>query len=41
MLAAARKLATEGAPVGLELLFTTCEEVALAGAKAFDLGRLS
>jgi tripeptide aminopeptidase len=41
MLAAARKLAAEGSPVGLELLFTTCEEVALAGAKAFDLGRLS
>ena len=27
--------------MGLELLFTTCEEVALSGANAFDLGRLS
>lgn len=27
-------------PVGLEFLFTTCEELALAGAKAFDRGRL-
>lgn len=26
---------------GLELLFTTCEEVGLQGAKAFDAGRLS
>jgi tripeptide aminopeptidase len=26
--------------VGVELLFTTCEEVALAGAKAVDRGRL-
>jgi tripeptide aminopeptidase len=26
--------------VGLELLFTVCEEVALRGAKAFDAGRL-
>lgn len=25
-----------GAPVGIEFLFTTCEEIALAGAKAFD-----
>jgi len=40
MLAAVRKLAAEGPPIGIELLFTTCEEVALAGAKAFDLGRL-
>jgi tripeptide aminopeptidase len=31
----------EPAPVGVEILFTTCEELALAGAKAFDLGRLS
>jgi tripeptide aminopeptidase len=36
ILAAARRLTTEGAPVGVELLFTTCEEHALAGAKAFD-----
>ena len=35
----ARRFATE-APVGIEFLFTTCEEVALAGAKAFDRGRL-
>jgi tripeptide aminopeptidase len=35
-LAAARRLVAEGAPVGVELLFTTCEEHALAGAKAFD-----
>ena len=27
-------------PVGLEFLFTTCEEVALQGAKAFDRGLL-
>ena len=31
----ARRFASGGAPVGIELLFTTCEEVALAGAKAF------
>ncbi|MBA3262042.1 MAG: M20/M25/M40 family metallo-hydrolase [Thermoleophilaceae bacterium] len=36
ILAAARRLTAEGAPVGVELLFTTCEEQALAGAKAFD-----
>ena len=35
----ARRFAT-GSPVGIEFLFTTCEEVALAGAKAFDRGRL-
>jgi tripeptide aminopeptidase len=40
ILAAARRLTAEGAPVGVELLFTTCEEHALAGAKAFDPGRL-
>ncbi len=41
MLAAVRRLAAEGdAPVGLELLFTTCEERALAGAKAFARERL-
>jgi tripeptide aminopeptidase len=27
-------------PVGLEILFTTCEELALAGAKAFDQSKL-
>jgi tripeptide aminopeptidase len=41
ILGAARRLVAEGAPVGIELLFTTCEELALAGAKAFDRGRLS
>jgi tripeptide aminopeptidase len=40
ILAAARRLVAEGAPVGVELLFTTCEEHALAGAKAFDATRL-
>ena len=40
VLSAARRLAAEGSPVGVELLFTTCEELALAGAKAFDRGRL-
>jgi tripeptide aminopeptidase len=35
----ARRFATD-APVGIEFLFTTCEELALAGAKAFDRGRL-
>jgi tripeptide aminopeptidase len=40
VLGAARRLASDGAPVGVELLFTTCEEVALAGAKAVDRGRL-
>jgi tripeptide aminopeptidase len=38
----ARRLigAPEPPEVGLELLFTVCEEVALRGAKAFDRGRL-
>jgi tripeptide aminopeptidase len=36
ILAAARRLTAQPAPVGVELLFTTCEEEALAGAKAFD-----
>jgi tripeptide aminopeptidase len=40
ILGAARRLAAERPPVGIELLFTTCEELALAGAKAFDRGRL-
>jgi tripeptide aminopeptidase len=40
ILAAARRLTSEAAPVGVELLFTTCEELALAGAKAFDPGSL-
>src|SRR5207302_1386880 len=38
----ARRLASspEPPPVGLELLFTVCVEVALQGAKAFDPARL-
>ncbi|CAB4923047.1 unannotated protein [freshwater metagenome] len=36
----ARRTAIEGAPVGIELLFTVAEERALAGAKAFDVGQL-
>ena len=40
LLAIARRLTREGAPVGLELLFTTSEELALRGAKAFDVGAL-
>ena len=40
MLGTARRLAAEGSPVGVELLFTTCEERALDGAKAVDPERL-
>jgi tripeptide aminopeptidase len=40
ILAATRRLAGGGAPVGVELLFTTCEEPGLRGAKAFDRRRL-
>jgi tripeptide aminopeptidase len=40
ILGVARRLAREGSPVGLELLFTTSEERSLAGAKAFDLSQL-
>jgi tripeptide aminopeptidase len=40
ILAAARRLLDRGSPVEVELLFTTCEELALAGAKAFERGRL-
>jgi tripeptide aminopeptidase len=36
IVAAARRLLLQGSPVAVELLFTTCEERALAGAKAFD-----
>jgi tripeptide aminopeptidase len=36
----ARRAAIEGAPVGLELLFTVSEENALAGAKPFDVSTL-
>src|SRR4051812_32820063 len=41
VIAAARHLVREGTPVGLELLFTTCEEPGLRGAKAFDVEKLS
>jgi tripeptide aminopeptidase len=34
------RLAQGEAPVGVEILFTTCEELALQGAKAFDTGEL-
>ncbi|HEY1277588.1 MAG TPA: M20/M25/M40 family metallo-hydrolase [Thermoleophilaceae bacterium] len=40
IMGAARRFAGGGAPVGIELLFTTCEEHALAGAKAVERGRL-
>jgi tripeptide aminopeptidase len=40
IIAAARRLVAEGSPVGVELLFTTCEERALDGAKATEPGRL-
>jgi peptidase T-like protein len=40
LLEVARRFAVEPPPVGVELLFTTCEEVGLRGASAFDLGRL-
>jgi tripeptide aminopeptidase len=40
ILAAARRLQANPPPVGVELLFTTCEEHALAGAKAFDRASL-
>jgi tripeptide aminopeptidase len=40
ILSAARRLAGDGPPVGVELLFTTCEELALAGAKTVERGRL-
>jgi tripeptide aminopeptidase len=41
MLALARHICQEGSPVDVELLFTVCEETALAGARAFDASRLS
>jgi tripeptide aminopeptidase len=40
LLALARHVHREGAPVDIELLFTVCEETALAGARAFDASRL-
>jgi tripeptide aminopeptidase len=41
ILAVARRLVGEGSPVGMELLFTTSEEMALRGAKAFDTASLT
>src|SRR6185437_9160302 len=41
MLALARHVCGEASPVDVELLFTVCEETALAGARAFDASRLS
>jgi tripeptide aminopeptidase len=41
ILAAVRRVLQNGPPpVGIEILFTTCEELALAGAKAFDVSAL-
>jgi tripeptide aminopeptidase len=40
LLALARHIRREGAPCNVELLFTVGEEVALAGARAFDAARL-
>ena len=40
ILGVARRLAAEPGPVGLEILFTTCEELALLGAKSFDMSAL-
>ena len=42
ILEVARRLtsAPEPPPVGVELLFTICEEVSLLGSRAFDVGRL-
>jgi tripeptide aminopeptidase len=40
LLALARHIRREGAPLDVELLFTVGEEVSLAGARAFDAARL-
>jgi len=40
ILSLARHICHEGAPVDIELLFTVCEETALAGARAFDAAKL-
>ena len=40
LLEVARRIAIEGSPVGVEMLFTVSEERALAGARAFDSSRL-
>jgi tripeptide aminopeptidase len=41
VLGAARRLVKDASKVGVELLFTTSEERALRGSRAFDRGRLS
>jgi tripeptide aminopeptidase len=41
MLEVARRASIEGAPVGVELLFTVSEENGLLGAKAFDVSKLT
>jgi tripeptide aminopeptidase len=42
ILGAVRRLLRDGTPpAGIELLFTTCEEQALNGAKAFDMSKLT
>src|SRR5439155_24830741 len=40
LLALARHVCRDPVPIDLELLFTVCEETALAGARAFDAARL-
>lgn len=40
IMALARRYAADAPPVGIELLFTTCEELAMRGAKVFDTSRL-
>lgn len=40
MLELARRLVAQPPPVGVELLFTVCEEVSLRGSREFDTGRL-
>ncbi|MFI5009761.1 MAG: M20/M25/M40 family metallo-hydrolase [Solirubrobacterales bacterium] len=40
LLALARRVVSEGAPVDIELLFTVCEERSLAGARTLEEGRL-
>ncbi len=41
LLALARHIRREGAPIDVELLFTVGEEASLAGARAFDASRLN
>jgi tripeptide aminopeptidase len=40
LLEIARDCVADPPPVGLELVFTTCEEIGLRGAQAFDVSRL-